>query len=321
MAKKAKYAVGVDLGGDTIKVGATAKDGRLLFKGVVETRAEEGPARVVKQIRKGVAAAIEACGDKPIGVGVGSPGVVNAEEGIVENPPNLPGWGRIRLAKKIEKKFGVPVFIENDANAAAVGEMIFGAGKELDSFIMVTLGTGVGGGVIMNRRLVRGEHGGAGEIGHMSVDYDGEPCKCGSRGCVEAYVGREYLTARAAKRLADAPDSTIGRLIDGDLDALSPKVICEAAKAGDALANELIEETGRYLGYAFASVANLLDVTAFVVGGGVAGFGKPLFDAAKAAAKERALIPTKPRVRVRAAKLRNDAGAKGAAALVFLGNA
>ncbi len=317
MPKNEKYAIGVDLGGTNIKIGIVSQKGKIVKKISLLTKVEEGPEKVISQILKGIDEILNKNKKEIQGIGIGSPGTVTPKKGTVQNPPNFPGWGKVNLGKRISKKSKYDVFVDNDANAAAIGEMIFGAGKRLDSFIMVTLGTGVGGGIIFKRKLFRGEFGAAGEIGHMTIDYKGTKCNCGSLGCIEAYVGNNYLVEWVKKQLKNHKDSKIWELINNDLSQLSPKIIDEAANSGDEFAAQVIGELGKYLGSALASASNLLDISTFIIGGGVAGFGEPLFNAMHDTAKERVLTPLRNRVKVIPAKLKNDAGIKGASALVF----
>jgi glucokinase len=317
MAKKEKYVVGVDLGGTYIKIGVVNAAGKIFRKITLDTFAAEGPEKIISQIKKGIYEILDSSKIKLQGIGIGSPGVVTIKKGTVENPPNFPGWGKINLGRIIEKEFETEVDVENDANAAAIGEMIFGAGKNLDSFVMITLGTGVGGGIILNRHLFRGQSGGAGEIGHITIDHNGYQCNCGSKGCIETYAGVNYLVNRVKAELEHNRESKIWELISGDMETLSPKLIDMAAEQGDVFAQKFIKDLGNYLGSALASVSNLLDISTFIIGGGVAGFGKPLFDSIQTTMKERVLTPLRPGIRVIPAKLKNDAGIKGASALVF----
>ena len=314
---KNKYAIGVDIGGTNIKLGIISDAGKIVKKGMVETRAEGGPDVVVSQIKKGITELLLKNDKEIAGVGIGCAGTVNQEKGIVENPPNLPKWDKVPLGRLIKRAFGYDVFLDNDANAAAIGEMHFGTGKSLKSFIMVTLGTGIGGGIIVNKKIYHGDFGAAGEIGHTVIDYNGPKCNCGSFGCIEAYVGNHYLVKRIQKDIQNVQDTKIWDLINHDIEKLSPRLIDEAAQAGDEYARSIIVQLGEYLGYAFASLANILDISEFIVGGGVAGFGKPLFDAAQKKAAERALKSIGKRIKVRPAKLKNDAGIQGSSALVF----
>ncbi len=317
MAKTGKFAVGVDLGGTNIKIGIVSEKGTIVKKISVKTQAEEGTKTVVKNIKKGIQEILKSNDYKIRGIGIGAPGVVDIKKGTVENPPNFPGWGRVNLIKAVAKDFKYKVHVENDANAAAIGEMIFGAGKKYDSFVMVTLGTGVGGGIILRNKMYRGEFGAAGEIGHITIDYKGPECKCGSFGCIEAFVGNQYLVKRVKEQLQDHKDSKIWELIQNNPENLSPRIIQNASEKGDEFAKSIIKDMGLHLGAALASVSNLLDISTFIMGGGVAGFGKPLFDVIRTSVTNRVLKPLKHRVKVLPAKLKNDAGIKGASALVF----
>ncbi len=314
---RTKYAIGIDLGGTNIKCGIVTEDGKIVKKVSVKTHAAEGPDVVIEQIKKGISELLRGNRKKIQGIGLGAPGVVKHKKGIVENPPNLPGWGKVELGKILNEEFNLPVFLENDANAAAIGEMIFGAGQEIRSFIFVTLGTGVGGGIIQKKKLIRGDSGAAGEIGHISIDYKGRKCNCGSRGCIEAYIGNSHLVDRAKRALRYHPESKLHQIIKENNGYLSPRLINEAKKMNDEFAINFIKESGRLLGYALASVINILDIPIIIIGGGTAGFGKPLFDATQSAIVERVLKSLRAKVQVLPAQLKNDAGVKGASALVF----
>ncbi len=312
-----KFIIGVDLGGTYIKAGSVSKDGNLLNESSIPSMGEVGPEAVVSQIAKAVEAIKQKHpGEELLGVGIGSPGIVDLDGGTVKYPPNLANWKVFRLGEEVSKMIGARVEVENDANAAAVGEMKFGAGKGLQNFIMITLGTGVGGGFIIDGKVFRGETGGAGEIGHTTINFDGPLCGCGNHGCVEAYVGQKYLSRRVAEQLKDHPGSLINKLIAGDTDKLEPKIISQAADQGDEFALRIWKEVGMYIGTAVASSFNLFDVTTLIVGGGVASAGKPLFDSIAATVKERVLTSLKPRVKIFKARLENSAGVIGAAALI-----
>ncbi len=310
------YAIGIDLGGTNVKAGGVDKKGKILFKTSLPTEAEKGYEHVVSQIEQAIEIVIEKKG-KPNGIGVGAPGVVDFKTGEVKSPPNLPGWERVNLKKILEKKFKLRAVIENDANAAAIGEYIYGAGGKTGNFIMVTLGTGVGGGIFFGGKLFRGETGGAGEIGHITINYRGRQCNCGSYGCIEAYVGNSRIVADTKKKIKIAENSVLLELLDGDLSLLTPKIIFDAAKLGDEFSREVIAQIGEMLGAALASAINLLDISTVIIGGGVSGFGKFLFEPLRASVKNRVLAPLRPRVKILRSKLGNDAGLKGAASLVY----
>ncbi|MBA4250974.1 MAG: ROK family protein [Chlorobiaceae bacterium] len=317
MRKNEKCAIGIDLGGTFVKFGIVNQSGKILKKIILESKADKGTTSVVKQIKKGINELLSDEGFKIQGIGIGAPGIVSLKKGTVEHPPNFPGWGIIHLGNIIKKEFGIKTFVENDANAAAIGELMFGMGKYLKSFVMITLGTGVGGGIILNKKIYRGEFGAAGEIGHISIDVNGAKCNCGSYGCIEAYAGNNYLINRVKNKLNDNPESKLFELFAKNSEPLTPKIISEAAEKGDKFAISIIEELGTNVGYAMASVSNLLDVSTIIVGGGVSAFGKTLLDNIHAAMKERVLLSMKGRVKILPAKLKNEAGIKGASSLVF----
>jgi glucokinase len=317
MAKKQKLSIGVDIGGTSIKFGVVSKDGEIIEKSSLETFSEEGPDKVIEQIKKGVKPYIKKYGKQVKGIGIGSPGTIKLKKGIVENPPNFKDWESVALGKAVSKDFNVDVHVENDANCAAIGEYMFGSAKDLKNFIMVTLGTGVGGGIFIDKKLYRGESGAAGEIGHITIKHNGRKCNCGSYGCVEAYVGNRYLVEAVKQKLSRNKDSKINELLDGDMSKLTPELIYNALTQGDEFAKSIVIEAGENLGYGLASVVNLLDVTNIIIGGGVAGFGQILFDSVEETIKQRVMRSFVERITVRQAELKNDAGVKGASALVF----
>lgn len=320
MMKSNKYAIGVDLGGTNIKIGIVSDRGKLIKSTSIKTEAEGGPKKVIANIIKGIKVILVNNKIKIQGIGIGCPGVVATKKGIVENAPNLPGWKNIKLGSIIKKEFGYDVYLENDANAAAIGELIFGAGKKYSSFVMVTLGTGVGGGIVFKKKIFRGEFGAAGEIGHVSIDVNGPRCNCGSTGCIEAYLGNHYLKEIVKDELPRYPESKIWKLIDGDLSKVTPRLIQNALELDDDYSKLFVMRMGEQLGAALTSIANILDISTFIIGGGVAGFGKPLLDSTKTTLESRVLLPIKPRVVVIPSKLKNEAGIKGASSLVFYKN-
>jgi glucokinase len=310
-------AIGVDLGGTQIKCGAVNAIGEMIITFAVPTEAEQGPVHVIDQIGKAVREILDKTNSPVKGIGIGSPGSVSLDGNTVSYPPNFPGWEVVRLAEKISEKFHIPAKVENDANVAALGEARFGAGRDEDNFLMITLGTGVGGGIILDDQIYRGVSGSAGEIGHISIDYRGVRCNCGGIGCLEAYVGQKYLSQRTAAKLRGGARSKITELIGGDLEKIEPKIISEAADAGDQFAVDVLTETGTMIGAAMASVLNILDLRTIVVGGGVAAAGKILFDAIQSSASARVVPVMRTGVRVIPALLGNKAGILGAASLIL----
>lgn len=314
--KRKNLILGIDVGGTYIKFGVV-DEFKILSEISLPTFAYENPKKVLSQVKKGIEQIIDQYPIKNFfGIGIGFPGIVDVEKGIVTSAPNFANWKKVEVRKTITK-YGLPVFIDNDANCAALGELYFGRGRKLSNFVMVTLGTGVGGGIIINRKLVRGESGGAGEIGHITIDYSGPKCKCGKNGCIEAYAGNNYIKRRTIDKLNEYPDSLILELVKHDLEKIEPKIINDAAKRGDQLAIKILEETGYYIGIGLANIANTLDIKHFIIGGGVSNAGSILFKSIESSIKEHGVKNIVKDVRVLSAQLKNKAGILGAASLVL----
>ena len=313
-----KVVIGVDLGGTTIKAGVVAAGGSILYQNKFPSYANEGPSKVIQQIGVSIRDALEnPDGARAEGVGLGAPGVVD-DEGVVKSPPNFRNWDEVPLKAELSKAFpNLSIGVENDANAAAIAESRFGAGVDIPNFLFVIWGTGVGGGIILNHRIYRGPMGGAGEIGHITIDYAGPRCNCGNVGCVEAYVGQRYLSQRTAERLKSDPQSKILDLVGGDISKIEPMYISEAAQMGDKIAREILVEAGGLLGVAIAAVMNIMDLRTSIIGGGVSAAGDFVIRAIQASVERRVLKPLRKDIRVLAAQLGNNAGILGAAGLVL----
>jgi glucokinase len=314
----ARLAIGVDLGATSVKTGIVTADGTILYQTKLPSQSDEGPEAVVKQIEASVRDAMSRTEVRSIaGIGVGAPGVVN-DHGLVQAPPNFARWEAVPLRDELQQRFtDLPVRVENDANAAAIAEAKFGAGRVFPNFLFVIWGTGVGGGIILDGQIYRGPTGGAGEIGHISIDYDGPQCNCGSQGCVEAFVGQRYLSKRTADRLKVHSSSKMFSLVHGDLEKLEPYVIAQAAHEGDALAQEILLEAGRYLGVAIGAVMNTLDLRVSIIGGGISAAGAFVMNAIRESVQAHVLKPLKAEIQVLPAQLGNNAGILGAAGLVL----
>lgn len=311
-----KYIIGIDVGGTSIKFGLI-KQNKILSEFSLPTFAFENSRKVLEQVESGLERILQRIKANEIeGIGIGFPGKVDVNKGIVISAPNFNNWKNVPVRKKL-LKFGFPVFIDNDANCAALGELIFGRGKNLENFIMVTLGTGVGGGIIINKKLFRGESGGAGEIGHITIDYSGPYCKCGKRGCVEAYAGNNYIKQRTIHKLHEYPDSLILQLVEHNLDNIEPKIINEASRKGDELAIKILKETGYYIGIGLANIANTLDIKHFIIGGGISNAGPILLKSIEKSIKDHGIKDIVKDVKVLSAQLKNKAGILGAASLVL----
>lgn len=311
----AKYVFGVDIGGTTVKLGLFNIDGEVLDKWEITTRKEDGGAYILKDIAESVEAKMaEKNIDKSdvTGVGMGVPGPVK-EDGTVMKCVNL-GWGMFNAAEELSGLLGLPVKAGNDANMAALGEYWQGGGKEYKSIIMVTLGTGVGGGIIINGKMMAGVNGAGGEIGHMTVDLDEQDkCNCCKKGCLEQYASATGIVRLANRALQSSDKPSKLR----DVKTISAKEIFDAAKEGDELAQSLAEEHGKYLGLALANVACVVDPDAFVIGGGVSKAGDILIDITKKYFEEFAFHACR-NASFKLATLGNDAGIFGAAASILL---
>lgn len=308
-----KYVFGIDIGGTTVKCGLFTVKGELLEKWEIPTRTENNGAEILPDVADTVLKKIrekKLKKEEIAGIGVGVPGPVN-EQGEVPGAVNL-HWGYVNLAGDMEKMTGLKVKAGNDANVAALGEMWKGGGAGCQSIVMVTLGTGVGGGIINNGKIVTGAHGAGGEIGHIHVTDDVEHnCNCGNHGCLEQVTSATGITYLANRRLKK--DDMPSILRGGEVNA---KTVFDAVKAGDALAKEIAEEFGKYLGTALASIACVADPEVFVIGGGVSKAGQVILDYIKKYYVQYAFMTCK-QAGFALAKLGNDAGIYGAAKMLL----
>jgi glucokinase len=304
--------IGVDIGGTNIKIAAVSDDGRVLARGLVETPAGEGPARAFGRIHD---AARYLAGRLSIGgVGIGCAGLIDVRRGILHESPNLPAWRNAPLARIARSHFRLPIVVENDATSAAFGES-FVRGERGRDLVFITLGTGVGGGIVAGGRVVRGVSGFAGEIGHLTVDPDGPRCRCGSRGCLEAYAGA-YGIVRAAREAAVARGWKRAHRLSGR--GVTARDVLEAARRGDAVGRAAAREAGEHLGIAVASMLNVLNPSAVVIGGGVAGGYDALKPHVRRMIARYAFADTARAARIEPSRLGNDAAVVGAAMLARL---
>lgn len=306
-----KYVFGVDVGGTTVKLGLFDAQGNVLDKWEIPTRTEDEGSHILPDIADSIREKMKRIDkDSVVGVGVGAPGPIDSK-GVVHRAVNL-GWGTFSIKDTLEDLLNVPVMAGNDANVAALGEMWMGGGQGCRDLIMVTLGTGVGGGIIIDGRILTGSGGAGGEIGHMHVeDEEEESCNCGNKGCLEQYSSATGIT-RLANRLlaASGRDSVLrGREV-------SAKSVFDAVKAKDPLAVETAEKFGKYLGDALASIACVVNPEAIVIGGGVSKAGEILIDYIRPH-YEKNVVHGSREVKFSLATLGNDAGIYGAAKLLL----
>jgi len=315
-----KYLIGVDIGGTNIKLALVDKKARLRGRRTFSTTSFKGKKALIDGIVKQIEDLISGQGLKKrdvIGVGIGAPGAVDIRTGTVHYLTNIPDWREVPLGNILKKRLGIPVFVDNDVNVMALGEVYFGAGKGAVNMLCITLGTGVGGGLILDGKLYRGSTYAAGEFGHVPINMDGPKCKCGSWACVEAYAGNSYIVKDVTALIRNGAKTIITKLVKGDLLKITPEIISEADHKGDKFAKKVWTDVGEKIGVGLAGVVNLLNVEKIVIGGGVAEAGKVLFDSIRSTIDKRAMkLPAKT-VRIVKAKLGYDAGLIGAATLVL----
>ena len=309
-------AIGIDLGGTYIKAALVHKAFGLVKTNSVETGADQGKDHVLSQIEAAVKPLMRRR-DRINGIGIGAPGSIDLDRKTLTSPANMPGWGVVDLREALKKRLGkrLNVFVENDANAAALGSGRYGAARKYDHYIMVTLGTGVGGAIVFNKRIFRGETGAAGEVGHVSIDYDGPPALTGINGAIEAYLGQRFLTGHAREQLEEYPESILHAA--PGLENLTPATITEAALNGDHGAIAVLEWAGEKLGCALGGIINLLDIRTIVIGGGVSKAGDFLLKPTRDVLLSYIIPGMQEDVTVVQETLGNEAGMLGAACLVF----
>jgi len=314
--------IGIDVGGTKVAGGLVTQKGRLVESQVVPTHAEKGFNKSYAQIIHLIGRLLRAAGgkEKVGGIGICAPGPLNPKSGVVLNPPNLPGWRNVELAKLVQTEFGLPAKVENDANAAGLAEVLFGAAVGYKDVFYVTVSTGVGTGIIINRKIYHGKNGVAGEGGHVSIDYHSPyRCGCGTYGDIEALAAGPGMARRARVMLEQEHSlpSVLRELTHGRAEQITPQMIQEAAGQGDRVAKAILDETGFLLGFWLAQMISLFDPEAIVIGGGVSHIGKPLFDKIRETIPHHTINGFAAKTPVLPAKLRTNVGVYGAAA-VFL---
>jgi len=320
--KRQQYIIGVDLGGTNIVVGAMSADGKQHFAmRSIPTSAESGAEGVADRIVGLIEGVIldtlaETNSNRRdvIGVGVGAPGPLDREKGLVVVAPNL-GWKNFPLRDRISERLRVPVTLDNDANCATVGEWWQGAARGGKNVVGMTIGTGIGGGVIIEGKLFHGASDVAGEIGHTTIDLNGRHCKCGNYGCLEAYASGPAIATRAREVLVrEETASLLPSMVGGKLDSITAETVYKAAQQGDAVASEIVRDTARYLGAGIANLLNILNADVVVVAGGVTQAGDALFVPLRAEVRRRAFRPAVDATRIVPGELPGTAGVVGAVA-------
>ena len=326
-----RFSIGIDLGGTNIKGGLVSESGEIIYCIVTPTDANSGEKAIASRIGhmihqlvdQGNSFGIEL--QEIVGIGIGAAGLIEPREGVVHFSPNFAGWYDIPFASLVKadlvhnstscKTSALPILLENDGNAMAFGELCHGAGMGVKNLVCLTLGTGVGGGIVIDGSIFHGSRNAGAELGHTIIQSNGNLCGCGNYGCLEAYVGRRHIIERThSKIILEGKHSSL----ENNLNDLTPKMISDAAKKGDEVAVDIFVETGRYIGVALTSLAHILNPEMAIIGGGIADAEeKLLFEPIRSELKKRAMDTNADSMRVVKAQLGNQAGLVGSAMLVF----
>jgi glucokinase len=308
--------LGVDLGGSKTLAAVVGPQGRVVSSHESATPATKGREAVVQCIVDSARAALEQAGigiSEISAIGIGAAGMSNPEAGILFSSPHLPGLREVLLGDIIQEKLGKKTFIINDAKAAALGELHYGAARDVRNFIYITISTGIGGGIVIDGKIYTGAIGIAGEVGHMTIDDNGPVCNCGNRGCWETLASGTALSRQAKLRISKRVKTSILEYAAGNIENVTPQVIHRAAEGGDKLAKELIAQTGYYVGVGLASLINIFNPELIVIGGGLSNIGDMLLEPAFKTTEKRAYKEAFQAVRFALAELGGNSGVIGAA--------
>ena len=313
-----KKYIGCDLGGTNMRAAVVdVENGSILYQMSIPTLARDGHDAVMKRMAGLFLQMIEWAGIKKEdigGIGIGVPGVLDLEKGETLFLPNLPGtWLHVPLGETISNLTDLPVALLNDVRSITNGEWRFGAGRGVDTLVVFAVGTGIGGGLVINGQLHLGIGGTGGEVGHMTIDYNGPTCGCGNKGCLEAYASGPAIAAMGMKAVAQGLTTRIGEICEYDLNRITPELIARAAEAGDEIAINIYETAGFYLGIAAANVCVAVGPRRIIIGGGVSQAGERLLDPIRRALRERVTVMPVEQVEVVQSQLGNNAGMIGAA--------
>ncbi len=310
--------IGIDLGGSAIRLSTVTGNGRLRFSKRVDISGRREKRYILASMKANIEELVSIekdHGNVVRAIGIGSPGIIDLRRGAVITSPNFRDWKDVRLKAIIEKSLKLPVVLDNDANAAAYGEKWKGAGRRVNSLVCLTMGTGIGGGIILNGKVWHGADGMAGEVGHITVNPSGPLCNCGNNGCLEAYSSATGMVRRAAESLRGGRRSVLKRLTAGNISDLTARMIYDAASNGDRLSVEILADAGKYLGIAMAGLINILNPEMIVLTGAVTGAWDFFMPSARREMNERAYRVLVERTKIVRGKLAETAGIIGAAGL------
>jgi glucokinase len=315
---KRNPVLAVDLGGSKIIIALVSPWGEVIAKEYIATLADEGSEAVIRRMLAIINSFIAKASmqhSSAITIAIASAGSIDFEKGIVTASPNLPGWSNVPLKDIVRERTGLKTFLVNDGSAAAWGEHCFGRGRGIDNLIYVAVGTGIGGGIIINGELYNGVSGSAGEIGHMTIDINGPRCNCGNIGCWESLASGKAVAKEARRRIAQGTKSLLIELAEGEPQNITAQLVSTAARRGDVLALELVSRTATYLGIGMVNLVNIFNPEMIIIGGGMAQMGDMLLDPARQVITERAFQLPAQIVRIVLSELDNNASVLGAAAL------
>jgi glucokinase len=313
---KQELVIGLDIGGTKIDAGVIEPSGRILKKIRILTNVHEGLDAVVQRIYDAIEKVTDGIKTNIHGIGIGAPGQVDVKNGVVLFAPNL-GWKNVNLKKIIYERYNLPVEIENDANCGALAEAKLGAGLGANSLVWITVGTGIGGGIIIDGNLIQGAGFAGGEIGHMTMKKNGPVCGCGNKGCLETLAAGPAIIHQIRKKIIDKTQTVILKMIDNDLNKITVGITANAADMGDSLSLKILSRAGEYLGIGVTNLANILNPEVIILGGGVMeAAGHHLLKIIKDTVQSRALSQAKNNLRIELARLGNDAGLIGASLLI-----
>ncbi|AEE96034.1 ROK family protein [Mahella australiensis] len=312
-----KYIAGIDLGGTTIQTVLTDENYNIVTKYKSDTLAKEGPDAVIERMMDAIDHVLEESKlskEDLLGIGLGIPGLMDIEKGISLFAGNL-SWENIQVVQPFKDRFNVPVYMDNDVRVNALGEWYFGAGRGVKNMVLITLGTGVGAGIIIDGKMLRGPQSAAGEVGHMIIVEDGPACTCGSRGCLEVFASATGMMRRCKELMLENRDSLLWQMCDGDIDKVRTHMIDKAHDQGDKVGRQVMAETAYYLGIGLTNVVNIFNPELVVIGGGVSKAGERLLGPARDFVNKRAMVVQRQHYKLVAAQMLDEAGMLGACTL------
>ncbi len=317
---EATYAIGVDLGGANLRVVVVNLESNVVAKIRKKTNADEGRDRVFRRVIDAIYEAIELSKigkDKIKGISVGMAGLINHEKGVCLYCPNIEGWENVPVKRLVEEEFAIDTSVEDSSRVMALAEHWLGVARGIDNFIFVNVGVGIGCAIFIHGELYRGIGGIAGEFGHMTIDEAGPRCNCGNYGCLETLASGPAISRRARQAIKEGVVSLIEKLVEGNLENITPEIVVEAVRRGDKLAFNIMEKTGEYLGIGIANMINIFNPELIVIGAGVSRAGNILLEPLKRTVKTRALQLSYSMTNIKVSQLGDNAGALGAAIMVL----